>query len=197
MLVVQKDKRTEEIVTGILNNDNKTIVMIYQTYLNSIRKLVNGFSKIKLDAEDVFQEGLSRAIVNIKNHKFKGESSFHSYFYAICRNICLKEVNRTQENSALTYDPAEPESENKEWDLIQLILELRNKIDHQCKEIIDLRFNLDRSYEGHERLTPFDYIAAKLNVQADNARQRFRRCMAKLSGLFMSNPSYKEIISSR
>lgn len=197
MLVVQKDKRTQEIVKGILNNDNKTIVMIYQTYFNSIRKLVSGFRNLKLDAEDVFQEGLSRAIVNIKHNKFKGESTFHSYFYAICRNICLKEVKKTNHDTNLVYDPVEPESENKEWDLIQLILELRNTMEPQCKEIIDLRFNIERTYEGKERLTPFDFIAAKLKIKVENARQIFHRCMKKFTSMCMSNPSYKEIISSQ
>jgi RNA polymerase sigma factor (sigma-70 family) len=195
MKVVLKDKITEEIVSGILQNDNKTIVMIYNKYLNSIRKLVNGFGKLKLDAEDVFQEGLSRTIVNIRNNKFKGESSFHSYFYAICRNICLKEIRKVQEKTGIPFDPAEEDTGEREWELINLVLELREKIDPQCKEIIDLRFNIDRSYTGSERLTPFEYIASILNIQADNARQRFRRCMVKFSQLFTNDPAYKEIIT--
>ena len=195
MRVVQTDKLTKDIVAGILKNDNKTIVMIYKKYMNSIRKLVYGFSKLKLDAEDVFQEGLSRAIVNIRNGKFKGESSFHSYFYAICRNICLKEINRMPVETDVKDIPSGEDASDKEWELIQLVLELRNKIDQQCREIIDLRFNIHHKYQGSERLTPFEYIAEQLQIQADNARQRFRRCLGKLTEIFYKDPSYKEIIA--
>jgi len=194
MRVVQTDKLTKDIVAGILKNDNKTIVMVYKKYMNSIRKLVYGFNRLKLDAEDVFQEGLSRAIVNIRNNKFKGESSFHSYFYAICRNICLKEIKKTKGETDLKHIPAEEDTSDKEWELIQLVLELRNKIDQQCREIIDLRFNILHTYQGRERLTPFEYIAEQLQIQADNARQRFRRCLGKLSEIIYKDPSYKEII---
>lgn len=195
MKVVQKDKITVEIVAGIMSNDNKTLAMVYDKYLNSIRKLVSNYSRLKLDAEDVFQEGLSRAIVNIKNSKFKGDSSFHSYFYAICRNICLKEINKTHELTVNIYEQSAEDTSDKEWELIQLVLELRNKIDADCRDLIDLRFNIDRSYEGKERLTPFEYIAERLHIQTDNARQKFRRCMGKLSSLFMKDPAYKEIIA--
>ncbi|MDT8394570.1 MAG: sigma-70 family RNA polymerase sigma factor [Bacteroidales bacterium] len=195
MRVVQKDKITDDIVDGILNNDNNIIVMIYKNYQNSIRKLVSNFGRLKLDADDVFQEGLSRAIVNIRNGKFMGDSSFHSYFYAICRNICLKEISKTMNETDMGYEQAGEEDEDREWDMISLMLDLRGQIDKPCREIIDLRFNINRAYSGHERLTPFDYIAEALNIQADNARQRFRRCMAKLSELFMNHPRYKEAIA--
>lgn len=195
MRVVQKDKITEEIIAGIMNNDSKALVMVYDKYLNSIRKLVSGFGRLKLGAEDVFQEGLSRAIVNIRNNKFKGDSSFHSYFYAICRNICLKEINKTKSETDIKYDIAAEETSDKEWELIQLVLELRNKIDEPCREIIDMRFNINRTYQGDERLTPFEYIAEQLEIQTDNARQRFRRCLGKLTEIFYKDPSYKEIIA--
>ena len=195
MEVVQKDKITDEIVAGIMNNDSKTLAMVYDKYLNSIRKLVSNYSRLKLDAEDVFQEGLSRAIVNIRHGKFKGDSSFHSYFYAICRNICLKEINKTHDETGNINEQSAGDTDDKEWELIQLVLELRNKIEADCRDLIDLRFNIDRSYEGKERLTPFEYIAERLHIQTDNARQRFRRCMGKLSSLFMKDPAYKEIIA--
>jgi len=195
MRVVQKDKVTGAIIAGILNNDSKTLIMVYDKYLNSIKKLVSQFGRIKLDAEDVFQEGLTRAVVNIRNNKFKGDSSFHSYFYAICRNICLKEINKAGiETSADNLPDIDTEEETR-WDMIQLALELRHRLDVQCRDIIDLRFNLQRKYQGNERLTPFDYIAEQLNIQTDNARQRFRRCMSRLTELFHSDPSFKEIVN--
>ena len=195
MKVVQTDKITDEIVAGIMSNDSKTLAIVYDKYLNSIRKLVSNYSRLKLDAGDVFQEGLSRVIVNIRNGKFRGDSSFHSYFYAVCRNICLKEINKVHEDNREIIERNEEDDSDKEWELIQLLLELRNKIDADCRDLIDLRFNIDRSYEGKERLTPFEYIAERLHIQTDNARQRFRRCMGKLSSLFMKDPAYKEIIA--
>jgi RNA polymerase sigma factor (sigma-70 family) len=194
MRVVQKDKVTESIVTGILNNDNATIVMIYKQYLSSIRKLVYNYNRPGLNADDVFQEGLTRAVVNIRDGKFRGDSSFHSYFYAICRNICLKELKKGGLETDMP-DNLSVDDESRQWDLVEQVLKLREKIDGPCREIIDLRFNINRLYTGAERLTPFEYIAEQFGIQTDNARQRFRRCMGKLTELFYHDPVCREIIN--
>ena len=176
MKVVQKDKITDKIIAGIKNNDNTTIVMVYDKYFSSIRKMVSQFRRLNLDADDVFQEGLTRAVVNIQNDKFMGKSSFHSYLYAICKNICLKDYNKGKhEYNRPPEQDVVDEAAHDEWQIIELVLELRERLDAKCREILDLRFNLNRSNQEDYKLQPFEYIASVLQLKPDNARQRFKR----------------------
>ena len=79
------------IIKGILSNDPSTIKSIYNDQFDKISAMVNNFMYINLEPDDVFQEGLTRAVINIRKGVFKGDSSFSTYLYGICRNLCLKE----------------------------------------------------------------------------------------------------------
>ena len=46
--------------------------------------------------EDIYQDGFTIAVVNIRNGKFRGESSFSTYLNSICRNICLKKLKESR-----------------------------------------------------------------------------------------------------
>jgi len=85
-----KDDQTA-LIQGIKQGDSKVIRQVYRQDFAKIKTMVNNFQYIDLDAQDVFQEGLTRAIMNIRRGMFKGESAFSTYLYGICRNICLKE----------------------------------------------------------------------------------------------------------
>ena len=75
----KKNRKIQDpIVSGILNNDQKVIGLIYKNQFGKIKSMVHNFQNLKIDAEDIFQEGLTRAIINVRKGSFKGDSSFSS-----------------------------------------------------------------------------------------------------------------------
>lgn len=89
---VQSNKISNDVlIKGILNNDSLIIRQIYLENYEKIKVMVLNFNNIRIDPQDVFQEGLTRAVINIRKGVFKGESKFSIYLYGICRNICLNE----------------------------------------------------------------------------------------------------------
>jgi RNA polymerase sigma-70 factor (ECF subfamily) len=179
-------KSQDTFIKGILDNDPKVIRLLYKIQFDKIKSMVQNFNYLNLDAEDVFQEGLTRAIINVRKGSFKGDSSFPTYLYSICNNICLKEYNKGKKiQLATALDPAEEKGEDN-FELLNLILDAKDGLDDKCRKIIELRFGL----EGNEENVRFEQVAEVLEITAANARQRFGRCFAKLMEMLHQNKEF-------
>jgi len=196
-----KEKYNEtEILNGILNNNDPMIRYIYRSYFPGIKSMVGSFHNLSLDAEDVFQEGFTRAVINVREKKFNGASTFYTYLTSICRNVCLKELKRPTNFQEIENNPIEIEgSDTYSEDLINTMIAIKSKMDDACKQIIDLRFGLlkdaelkDRKADGFDN-TRFEEIAKQLNIEVDNARQRFRRCLEKFKIVLSKDPLWREL----
>ncbi|NOX85149.1 MAG: sigma-70 family RNA polymerase sigma factor [Chlorobi bacterium] len=181
-MVLKRKNTDQDIIEGIMNNDSKTISLIYRNDFDRIKSMVKGFGNISLQPEDVFQEGLTRAIINVRNRIFKGDSSFSTYLYGICRNLCLKDYNRQRPFTGKEMKDIKEETGDDYFEELQMIIKVKDRLDEQCRKIIDLRFGLLPTVENSTR---FDAIARFLGINADNARQRFRRCFSRLKAMVL------------
>jgi len=194
----------EEIREGLFQQEEWAVRWIYQTQYKAIKKMVYTFNNITLDPDDVFQEGLARAILNIRLGKFRGDCAFATYLNSICHNICLKELNRHKEQLPGILPGDQPDNPSNDfYDLLDAVLTIREELNEKCRAIIDLRFqiNSDHQPERHgeqelNRLLPFENIAGQLNISPDNARQRFIRCLKQLKELVFKDPMIKEHLAS-
>jgi RNA polymerase sigma factor (sigma-70 family) len=181
--VLNENQDEKKLVEGLLNGDPKIINYIYKRNLPFIRDMTNQYQNMLLEAGDVLQEGMTRALINVRAGKFNKQSSFHTYLYGICKNICLKETERTKKIEEVENQLINETNDENYFDLLKTVLKVKNRLEDKCLEIINMRFNLDRNetgLEGTQKLLPFDQIAEKLGLEADNARQRFSRCLKKL-----------------
>jgi len=191
------DYSDAEIISGILGDEDVIIRHIYKKYFIKIKQMVFTFNHTALYPEDIFQEGLTRAVINIRKGKFRGESSFITYLTSICRNICLKELSRMKGRNDELKEEVMDENETN-FEVIALLLEVRKQLKGDCREILDLRFDLTEQDEN-KLSTPsgcrsFEEIAGLLGQNAANARQRFKRCFDKLRELVMNEPDLNEYI---
>jgi len=183
------------LVLGLKNGSPSVIKQIYKDNFGKIKAMVVNFNNMDLDAEDVFQDGLTIALLNIKKGKFNGESLLSTYIYGICRNICLKEYHKNKQ--VFTRSTIEVAEEIEEMDEttnyleIKTMLRIKTKLKTDCQKIIDLRFGIGIENPSKDD-TRFDNIARKLGIQADNARQKFRRCFKRLQELMRQ----KELFSN-
>lgn len=182
----------EEIIHGILNDSNQILEYLYNKYYSKVKGMVINFKNTVLIPDDIFQEGITRVILNIKNGKFRGDSSFYTYLIGICRNICLKEL------SGKVYSPIEidmiQEDNSETFELFHNLLNLLNALNDKCKTVINLRFNLISEFTTEENMNkclPFEDIAEYMSITPSNARQIFKRCFDKLRELVASDPEFK------
>lgn len=191
-----EEAHDERIIEGIKTNSNSIIAEIYEVYFAKIRSMVLAFHNTILDPEDIFQEGLTRAIVNIQAGKFRKESSFATYLNSICRNICLKQLSR---KNMLDIDgqPEIADENEANYELLNELLLIREQLDSRCRKIIDLRFAQDEATAvvPQNKCMSFDEIAENLGINAANARQRFKRCLEKLRLLVSKSQELSEYLS--
>ncbi len=191
-MVLNVKSSEQVIIDGILNNDSQTISLIYKKDYERIKNMVIGFNISGVTPEDIFQEGLTRAVINVRKGVFKGGSTFSTYLYGICRNLCLKAYSRQMPVSRMGDREIKEETNDDYFDELGLIVKLKERLDEQCKKIIDLRFGIVGT---KEKSTRFEAIANFLGINPDNARQRFRRCFAKLKSIVQNNKEFNQIIS--
>ena len=204
ILKYNKQKFTEsEILEGVKNNDDKMYRFIYKSYYPGIKSMVLGFHSLMLDADDIFQDGLVAASRNAMEDRFKGDSSFYTYLTSICRNMCYKQLER-----AVKFRPANPNIEISEEptadfeDLVFRLTGLKNKMDEKCRQIIELRFGLKSGITGRDNLADsgsnmkFEDLAIVLNIEPDNARQRFKRCLEKLRETVFNDHVWNDLLAT-
>ena len=190
----------EELVKGLEHGDGKIISFLYKRNIAAIRKMANLYPNMIFEAEDVLQEGMTRMIMNVRSGKFQGKSSIHSYLYSICRNICFKQYTRETNVSMNDWIP-EPSGVNESdyYDLLQMVIDTKGKLDEKCIEIIDMRFQLkdkQASASTDSKLMDFEHIAGLIGIKADNARQRFSRCLEKLISIVKNVPGMDDLLTS-
>jgi len=192
--VQNTERSTVEFVEGIRKNDQETIRRIYKMYYPRIKSMVKEYRIRHLEPQDVFQEGLTRAVVSIRGDRFKGESSFYSFLYGICRNICLKEYSKKSRYGEMPDQVESESSGNERYELLNRVLVLRERLDRPCREIIDLRFCLAQGSGQQDKCVEFEKIAEVLDVRADNARKRFQRCMDRLREMAAGDQELNEYL---
>ncbi len=175
-----------ELIEGVKSGDKVVILFIMRHYADNIKKMINDL-KIErhIQPEDVIQEGMVELIINIRGGKFRMDSSVSTYYYSICRFICLKHYNRFKNIHSVDEDSIKDNEliDKEADDRLDLVLKILKEMKKECIEIIDLRFGLSgegRFFEGPGENRGFEEIAKYLKIEYANARQRFSRCMQAL-----------------
>ncbi len=187
--------KEDEILEGLKKEDPRMIKFIYKKYFPSIKSMVYRFRNMVLDADDIFQEGITRSILIIRDGKFKEQSSYYTFLYSICRNICLKEIGKPRELLPIKDDYKDEIDTEDNFEQLNRLLKLKGELDEACRKIIDLRFGIEQEYvrEDNNKLMRFDEVADRLELNVDNARQRFKRCMQKLKDEILNDSIMKMI----
>lgn len=169
-------------------------VQAWQQLALKYRKKVFGWAFSSLgnneDAEDVAHETFVRAIVKLE--QFRGESSFATWLFAICRNLCLTkkrelarrgkwiagsidETIETEEGEEPKFQIADPSLspgeiavQNEEDELLRKAL---NMLPKEEREIIELKDNQGLKYEE---------IAEGLKLKEPTVRSKHLRALRKL-----------------
>ena len=92
------DKR---LLQGIIQNESHTLEAVYDTIFPSIMRMVETNSGSKEDAQDIFQEALVVVYRKLKVGSLELECSLKTYLYAVCRNLWMEKLRKTDKLSSL------------------------------------------------------------------------------------------------
>jgi RNA polymerase sigma factor (sigma-70 family) len=141
------------------------------------------------DAEDIFQESLFAAWVNLKEGRFTGnKDQFNAYFRRICQNKWINQLNsahRTKTSYRDDFNGIEPPAEesiadgqsNEESILLRKCFE---GLGEKCKNVLGLFYYKQQ---------PMSKIAELTGDTEDSIKTIKYRCMQRLRKLYLEKQS--------
>ena len=169
----------KEILDGLKNRQRNVVLFVTEEYLPMINYLVGRMGGSNQDAEDIFQEALMAVLRKLDKGELKLTAKFKTFFYAICRNLRLCQLNeQKRENDHMYtylndtyYAEADPERLNELRErTFQHYFDQLSKV---CKEILKL-YTVQLSVKE---------IAEELGNTEKYIRKRKYECKNRLSKL--------------
>ena len=185
----------EGIVKAILYGGKERDAALEVLYMDldckrKVAKFVKSNRGNDADASDLFHDGLIIADRNIRQFKFRGESSLHHYIYSVCKYLWL---NKLKKNRRMSYSGEEEKMDKPDFidpEVIMLDNELKDNISDaldllgvKCKKVLEL-WKLNYSMKE---------IAEMLDIKSEGmARKTKHQCYHKLLKLIEENPELRK-----
>jgi len=172
-----------EILEGLKNRQRAVVLFVTNEYLSMITYMVKRMGGSNQDAEDIFQEALMVVLKKLDKDELKLTARFTTFFYAICKNLRLCQLNEKKRENEYMYvylnDAYYPETTaNRTKELqekkFQHYFERLSKV---CREILRL-YTIKLSVKE---------IAMELGNTEKYIRKRKYECKNRLAKLVMEN----------
>ena len=183
--VIHTDQR---YITGLLENDTRTIKEIYDRFAGKIKSYILQNSGSEDDAADIFQESLVDIYQQAEHKGLSLTCPFEPFILLVCKRKWLNELKKrgrrevTKDPDDLSVSAGEDVFTNAEQLRIQedkanLFMAMFEKLGEKCREIISNCLS-DRSQ---------DEIAAAMGLSYAYLRKKKSECTAELIKLIQSN----------
>lgn len=179
----------EELVFGMINNDKDVLDYLYNNVGPSVKRTIIRMGGEAEEAEDIFQEGMVAAYVNIKSKKYmlNDNTKFTSYLTQLCKykwyDLC-KSAHRSkvsQIDKDFQFD-GNIQEDMEEAEKIKEIRNIINKLGDRCRKILQLFYWKRMSMED---------IATQMQMTASSAKNAKYLCMKELKGKSFNNKLLK------
>ena len=176
-----------EIYEGIVQQDNKTFLFLYNKYKGQIIGMVQKNNGNEADALDIFQEGLIALWTNVERGKFQvqDQSRISTYLYALCRNIWISKLRKRKIVHSIDEHPAiegklKVQELEEEYDKVKELETLLSTLGAACQKILKLFYYQKASLKD---------IAVEMEITEKTAKNTKYRCMQNLRANFKSKNS--------
>ena len=172
----------EELLRGILRNNNLVLRHIYKSYYHKINAFVCHNSGDEDDANDIFQEAIIVIYRKIKDNTLQLDNcAFETYLYSVCRYLWLKHLEK---ESIYDDDLDEVIRKNERYKLFQ---DHFQKLGKDCQKILQLFFDK----------VPLKQIADIMGLTSESyAKKRKHQCKEYLVRSIKQDTEYKNIIEN-
>jgi RNA polymerase sigma factor (sigma-70 family) len=185
-----KEYSAGEIIKGIASRRSSIILYVYRSCYPNVRKLILSNSGTELDAQDIFQEGLTKVYQKIAEKGLKLRCEFGTYLYSVCRFLWLKELEKREAIPGTSTDTESLPDNASANNLIRENRELKlyekhfRELSKECQKVLNMYF---RNASMEEICVSMGYK----NVQI--AKDKKYRCKKTLTGKIYNNPDYKRL----
>jgi RNA polymerase sigma factor (sigma-70 family) len=187
----------EDLIAAIRSggSERQRAIRVIYDWRNSRDKViafVKRNSGNEADGQDVYQEGIIALDRNIREGKFREDSSLSLYLFATCRFVWMNQLRKNQrvdlKENAVDMDASS--GETPEYTFINherkaILKQLLGKLGEKCQKILEL---WQLSYSMTE-------IATAMNLSSEKmARKSKYRCQQSLMEIIKSEPRWQELL---
>jgi len=182
----------EELLNGILRNDNVILQHIYKNYYYKMNLYIKRNSGNDEDANDVFQEAIIVVYRKLKANDLIINCAFETYLYSVCKFLWMKQLTRQRTEKEMMVDSAVFESEfdhdfsdlvekNERYKLYQKHFQL---LGSDCQKLLQLSFDK----------VPLKQIAQIMGFSGEKyVKKRKFKCKEYLVTSIKQDVSYKRV----
>lgn len=171
---------------------DQAISYLLEHELGKVKHLVLRRNGSEADAEDVFMEGLTALIMNIRKEKFRGESAVSTYLFAICKGIWHKRFRKSVREGEVKdqlvvaeEDHHTPEISLMDSEQKQLLLDLFARLREKCSEVL---LQWANGFSMQEIAEQLGYGNGQVVMNKKN------KCLKQLHQLMESNPAVQKMV---
>lgn len=186
----------EELLHGILRNDNLILQYIYKNFFYKINFFIKKNSGDDEDSNDIFQEAIIIIYRKLKANDLVLDCSFETYLYSVCRFLWLKQLEKRknerekiQDNHDFNDDIYDSSFEttvdmNEKYRLYQKHFKNLGK---DCQKILQMFFDK----------VPLKQIAQVMGFHGEKyAKKRKYKCKEYLVKSIKQDIEYKKILEN-
>ncbi len=182
------------MIKGSRSDRERSLKVIYQTNKNLVYSYILKNSGSLEQAKDIYQETIIAFYENVKNDKFKAESSMATYIYSIAKFKWLNQIKKNNTRNA-HHHKIETETFHHghlatiiDEEKRQGVLEVLSELGEDCKSLlIEIIYNNASMKEVAES---GKYSSEQI------VRNKKYKCIQKLKELIVANPALMKILKA-
>lgn len=177
------ENNTEELIKRSQRGDTDAFQKLAQSYKSRIYSLALRMLGNPTDAEDAAEESVIKLYYSMK--KFRGQSSFSTWVYAVTRNTCLDMLRKNEKKRTdidleeveyfITSHDGDPEEASERGHKVAFLKKAINSLPEENRKTLILREMDGYSYEE---------IAELLNVSVGTVKSRISRAKERIRSEF-------------
>jgi len=176
----------EDIISGIKNNDDDALKILYKTHFPMISGLVMNNSGSYQEAKDIYQDTILVFFNNIRSDGFKLECKIKTYLYSVARRLWLNELKI---KSTGNYDITDNEEylnikDDNIADSLETEIQIK-KMNDSMDAIGEPCYSLLKMFYI-EKLSMNEIAVSMGYTNAENAKNQKYKCLQRLKKLFFS-----------
>jgi RNA polymerase sigma factor (sigma-70 family) len=92
-----------DLIIGLARGESSAFKELYENEFHKIKDYITSNSGSKIDAQDIFQDGVVVLLEKVKTPGFEFTCKVGTYLYSCCRNIWLKQLRKSKKELSSEY----------------------------------------------------------------------------------------------
>ncbi len=184
----------EELLHGILRNDNLILQYIYKNFFFKINFFIKKNSGDDDDSNDIFQEAIIIIYRKLKANDLVLDCSFETYLYSVCRFLWLKQLEKRKNEREKIQDNHEYNDDIYD-NAFESTVEMNEKYRLYQKHFKNLGKDCQKILQMFFDKVPLKQVAQIMGYQSEKyAKKRKYKCKEYLVKSIKQDIEYKKLL---